>query len=89
MGIGDDVRRQMEKAVNAAKRDDARGLQRALDRLGETCKGSDVTTARAALERAMRQHHARPTAAQLDDGARRLVNGERIVVKSSEFKLGR
>jgi hypothetical protein len=87
--IGDQVRRQMEKAVNAAKRDDARGLQRALDRLSESYKDGDVTTARAALECAMHQHHARPTAAQLDDGARRLVKGERIVVKSSDFKLGR
>lgn len=89
MGIGDDVRRQIEKAVNAAKRDEARGLQRALDRLRESCKGGDVAAARAVLERAMREHHARPTAVQLDEGARRLVNGERIGVTSSDFRLGR
>jgi len=47
MGIGDDVRRQMEKALNAAMGDDARGLQRALDCLSESCKGGDAAAARA------------------------------------------
>jgi hypothetical protein len=56
--------------------------------LSESCKGGGAAAARAALERAMRQHHARPTAAQLDEKARRLVNGERIGVTSRDFRLG-